>query len=138
MPGRERHSNPTVLHASEGLYGRYTQRGVGEEARLESSVGVLQELAKREQALSGKVESARAEAASIIADAEAKAKELIAKAEADAKALEVEYRTKRESEEKSILESSLQTARSAADAAKNAAQAKIADAVKLVVSKVMP
>jgi vacuolar-type H+-ATPase subunit H len=105
---------------------------------MESSVGVLQELAKREQALSGKVQTAHDEATKLIADAEDRAKATVAKAEADAKALEAEYRTKREGEEKSILESSLTGARAAAQSATSAAQAKVADAVKLVVSRVIP
>jgi vacuolar-type H+-ATPase subunit H len=105
---------------------------------MESSVGVLQELAKREQALSGKVQTARDEAAKLILDAEDRAKTMVAKAEADAKALEVDYRTKREGEEKSILETSLTGARAAAQTAASAAQAKVAEAVKLVVSKVIP
>jgi vacuolar-type H+-ATPase subunit H len=105
---------------------------------MESSVGVLQELAKREQALSGKVQAAHDEATKLIADAEERAKATLTKAEADAKALEIEYRNKREAEEKSILETSLTGARAAATAATSAAQAKVADAVKLVVSKVIP
>ena len=105
---------------------------------MESSVGVLQELAKREQALSGKVQVAHDEATKLIADAEDRAKASVAKAEADAKALEAEYRTKREGEEKSILEASLTGARAAAQDAASAAQAKVAEAVKLVVSRVIP
>ena len=74
---------------------------------MESSGGVLQDLAKREQVLSGKVQAARDQVASLIADAEGKAKAVLAKADADTKALESEYRVKREAEEKSILETSL-------------------------------
>jgi vacuolar-type H+-ATPase subunit H len=105
---------------------------------MESSGGVLQDLAKREQVLSGKVQAARDQVASLIADAEGKAKAILAKADADAKALEADYRVKREAEEKSILETSLSGARAAAEAASGAAQAKVADAVKLVISKVIP
>ena len=105
---------------------------------MESSVGVLQELAKREQALSGKVQVAHDEATKLIADAEDRAKATVSKAEADAKALEAEYRTKREGEEKNILEASLTGARAAAQDAASAAQAKVAEAVKLVVSRVIP
>jgi vacuolar-type H+-ATPase subunit H len=108
------------------------------KVRMESSGGVLQDLAKREQVLSGKVQAARDQVASLIADAEGKAKAVLAKADADAKALESEYRVKREAEEKSILETSLSGARAAAQAASSAAQAKVADAVKLVISKVIP
>jgi vacuolar-type H+-ATPase subunit H len=108
------------------------------KVRMESSGGVLQDLAKREQVLSGKVQAARDQVASLIADAEGKAKAILAKADADAKALEAEYRVKREAEEKSILETSLSGARAAAQAASSAAQAKVADAVKLVISKVIP
>jgi vacuolar-type H+-ATPase subunit H len=105
---------------------------------LESSTGVLNELVKREQALSSKVEVAKVEAAKIVADAEQKAKELIAKAESDAKALSDEYNTRRTAEEKNILESGVATARAAADTAKTAAMGKIADAVKTIVGRVLP
>ncbi len=105
---------------------------------MESSTGVLNELVKREQALSSKVEVAKVEAAKIVADAEQKAKELIAKAESDAKALSDEYNTRRTAEEKNILESGVATARAAADTAKTAAMGKIADAVKTIVGRVLP
>jgi vacuolar-type H+-ATPase subunit H len=105
---------------------------------LESSTGVLSELAKREQALSGKVEAAKIEAAKLISDAEAKAKDVLAKAESDAKALTDEFKARREAEEKSILESGSMAAKSAADAAKLASLAKVGDAVKTIVGRVLP
>jgi vacuolar-type H+-ATPase subunit H len=105
---------------------------------LESSTGVLSELAKREQALSSKVEAAKVEAAKLISDAEAKAKELLGKAESDVKTLTDEFKVRREAEEKNILESGAVAARSAADAAKSAALTKVADAVKTIVGRVLP
>jgi vacuolar-type H+-ATPase subunit H len=100
---------------------------------LESSTGVLSELAKREQALSSKVEAAKR-----LSDAEAKAKELLSKAESDVKTLADEFKARREAEEKSILESGAMAAKSAADAAKSAALSKVADAVKTIVGRVLP
>jgi vacuolar-type H+-ATPase subunit H len=105
---------------------------------LESSTGVLSELAKREQALSSKVEAAKVEAAKLISDAEAKAKDVLGKAEADVKTLAEEFKSRREAEEKHILESGAVAARSAADAAKSAALGKVADAVKTIVGRVLP
>lgn len=105
---------------------------------MESSVEVLKELASREQALSGKVVAARDEAAKIVANAEAKAREILAQAETEAAKLTTEQRAKREAEEKSILETSLATAKSAAEGLRSAAEAKVADAVKHIVSKVLP
>jgi vacuolar-type H+-ATPase subunit H len=116
----------------------YHQRRGGEEEGLESSTGVLKELAAREQALSGKVVAAREEAINIVAAAEARAKELIAQAEAEAARMTAEYRSRRESEEKTILETTLAAARSAADGLRSAAEAKVPDAVKHIVSKVLP
>lgn len=105
---------------------------------MESSVGVLKELATREQALSGKVTAAIDEAAKIVASAEAKAKEILAQAEADAAKLTAESRAKREAEEKSILETSLSSAKTAADGLRSAAESKVADAVKHIVAQVLP
>ena len=105
---------------------------------MESSTGVLIELAKREQALSSKVEAAKIEAAKLISDAEAKAKELLSKAESDVKTLADEFKARRDAEEKSILESGAMAAKSAADAAKSAALSKVADAVKTIVGRVLP
>lgn len=105
---------------------------------MESSVGVLKELASREQALSGKVAAAIDEAAKIVASAEARAKEILAQAEAEAAKLTTEQRARREAEEKSILETSLARAKSAADGLRSAAEAKVADAVKHIVSQVLP
>jgi vacuolar-type H+-ATPase subunit H len=105
---------------------------------LESSTGVLNELVKREQALSSKVEVAKVEAAKIIADAEQKAKELILKAQSDAKAMSDEYNARRTAEEKNILETGVAAARAAADVAKTAAMGKVADAVKTIVGRVLP
>lgn len=105
---------------------------------MESSTGVLSELAKREQALSSKVEAAKVEAAKLISDAEAKAKDVLAKAESDVKTLSDEFKARREAEEKNILESGAIAARSAADAAKSAALGKVVDAVKTIVGRVLP
>ena len=113
-------------------------RRQGRRQGLESSTGVLIELAKREQALSSKVEAAKIEAAKLISDAEAKAKELLSKAESDVKTLADEFKARREAEEKSILESGAMAAKSAADAAKSAALSKVADAVKTIVGRVLP
>ncbi len=105
---------------------------------MESSTGVLSELAKREQALSSKVEAAKVEAAKLISDAEAKAKDVLGKAESDVRTLSDEFKARREAEEKNILESGAIAARSAADAAKSAALGKVADAVKTIVGRVLP
>jgi vacuolar-type H+-ATPase subunit H len=105
---------------------------------LETNTGVLKELATREAQLTSKVSSARDEAQKIVADAEAKAKDILAKAEGDARALEVEYKQKREAEEKAILDAGMATAKSAAEAVKTAASGKIAGAVKAIVAKVLP
>jgi vacuolar-type H+-ATPase subunit H len=105
---------------------------------LESSVGILKELASREQALSGKVAAARDEAMQIVANAETKAKEILAQAEAEAAKLTAEQRAKREAEEKSILETSLTSAKSAAEGLRSAAESKVADAVKHIVAQVLP
>ncbi len=105
---------------------------------MEANTGVLKELATREAQLTTKVSGARDEAQRMIADAEAKAKDILAKAEADARALESDYKQKRDSEEKAILEAGVAAARSAADAVKAAASGKIAVAVKAIVSKVLP
>ena len=105
---------------------------------MESSVEVLKELASREQALSGKVTAAIDEAAKIVANAEAKAKEILAQAEAEAAKLTTESRAKRETEEKNILDSSLATAKTAAEGLRSTAESKVADAVKHIVSRVLP
>jgi vacuolar-type H+-ATPase subunit H len=105
---------------------------------LETNTGVLKELATREAQLTTKVSSARDEAQKIIADAEAKAKDILAKADGDARALETEYKQKRETEEKAILEAGMTAAKSAADTVKSAAGGKIAGAVKTIVAKVLP
>jgi vacuolar-type H+-ATPase subunit H len=97
--------------------------GDKEEENLESSTGVLKELAAREQALSSKV---------------AAAKDIIAQANADAAKMTAEYRAKRETEEKSILDSTLSSAKSAAEGLRATAESKVADAVKHIVSKVLP
>jgi vacuolar-type H+-ATPase subunit H len=100
--------------------------------------GVLKELATREAQLTAKVASAHDEAQKIVADAEAKAKDILAKAEADVRALEIEYKQKRETEEKAILDAGIAAARTAADAVKSTASGKIASAVKTIVAKVLP
>ncbi len=105
---------------------------------MEANTGVLKDLANREAALTQKVEAAKADALKIVADAETKAREILARAETDAASLEAEFKAKSGVEEKNILESGVAAARSAADAAKVAAQSKIADAVKTIVSKVLP
>jgi vacuolar-type H+-ATPase subunit H len=105
---------------------------------MESSTGVLKELAAREQSLSGKVTKAREDAAKLIADAEAQAKDIIVKAEAEAAKMTADYKQRRESEEKTILETTLEGAKSAAASLKAAAETKVADAVKHIVSSVLP
>jgi vacuolar-type H+-ATPase subunit H len=105
---------------------------------LEANTGVLRDLASREAALTQKVEAARTEAQRIIADAETKAAELVRKAQTDAAALEAEFKVRRDNEVKAISESGLSAARSTADAAKTAAQGRIADAVRVIVGKVLP
>lgn len=105
---------------------------------MESSTGVLNELVKREQALSSKVDAAKVEAAKIVADAEQKAKELILKAQSDANTMSDEYNARRTSEEKNILETGVAAAKAAADVAKTAAMGKVADAVKTIVGRVLP
>ena len=105
---------------------------------MEANTGVLKDLANRESALTQKVESAESEAQKIIADAELRARDIMAKAQGEAVTLEAEYKARREAEGKTILESGVAAARSTADAAKAAAQGKIADAVKAIVSRVLP
>ncbi len=109
----------------------------GKEALLESTQ-VLKELAERERRLAEKVAAARTEAEKIVADAEVKAKSLLADAEAAAHKLAGEYGSKRETEEKSILETAMVATKGASEAAKQAAESKISEAVKLIVSKVLP
>jgi vacuolar-type H+-ATPase subunit H len=105
---------------------------------LEANTGVLKDLANREAALTQKVEAARGEALKIVADAESRAREILARAETDATALEAEFKARSGVEEKSILESGVAAARTAADSARASAHAKIADAVKTIVAKVIP
>lgn len=105
---------------------------------MEANTGILKDLASREAALTLRVEAAKAEALKVIAEAEVKAKEAFTKAQSDASALEAEYRTRRESEAESILKGGMSAARATADAARAAAQSKIADAVKVIVAKVLP
>lgn len=105
---------------------------------MEANTGILKDLASREAALTLKVEAAKAEAQKIIADAEVKAKDAFVKAQSDAAALEAEFRVRRDSEAKGILESGLSAARAAAEAVQAQAQGKIAAAVKAIVTKVLP
>jgi vacuolar-type H+-ATPase subunit H len=105
---------------------------------LEANTGVLKELAMREAQLTAKVAQVKEDALKIVSDAESKAKDLLAKAEADANVLEAEYKQKREGEEKSIFEAGMSAAKSAADAVSSAAAGKIAGAVQVIVSKVLP
>ena len=105
---------------------------------MEANTGILKDLASREAALTLRVEAAKAEALKVIAEAEVKAKDAFLKAQSDASALEAEYRTRREGEAESILKAGMSAAKASADAARAAAQSKIADAVKVIVAKVLP
>lgn len=105
---------------------------------MEANTGILKDLANREAALTQKVEAAKAEAQRIVAEAEVKAKDAFVKAQSDASGLEAEFRSRRDSETKGILESGLSAARAAAEAVHAGAQGKIAAAVKSIVAKVLP
>ena len=105
---------------------------------MEANTGILKDLASREAALIQKVEAAKAEAQKIMANAEVKAKDAFLKAQSDASALEAEFRARRESEAKGILESGMSAARTTAEAVQAQAQGKIALAVKTIVAKVLP
>ena len=105
---------------------------------MESSTGVLKDLAAREQVLTGKVAAARDEAARIISEAEAKAKALLSQAEAEALKMTSEYRDRLKAEEQGILETTRTSAKTAADGLRAAAESKVGEAVKLIVSKVLP
>ena len=105
---------------------------------MEANTGILKDLASREAALTQKVEAAKAEAQRIVAEAEVKAKDAFAKAQSDASALEAEFRSRRESEAKGIMESGLSAARASAEAVQAQAQGKIAAAVRTIVAKVLP
>ncbi len=105
---------------------------------MEANTGVLKELAMREAQLMAKVSQVKEDALKLVSDAESKAKELLAKADADVNALEAEYKQKREGEEKSIFEAGIAAAKMTADAVSSAAAGKIAGAVQVIVSKVLP
>ena len=105
---------------------------------MEANTGILKDLASREAALTQKVEAAKAEALKVIAEAELKAKDAFLRAQSDASALEAEYRARRESEAEGILKAGMSAAKASADAARASAQSKIADAVKVIVARVLP
>lgn len=99
---------------------------------------VLKELAQREEALAAKVAGARQQAAGIIAEAEARARQILADANTRAGVLAEEYRLRSEAEEAAIREASQQTARTAAENARSAAESRIPVAVRHIVDRVIP
>ncbi len=126
-----------IRATSSSAWGRVARKKEGGGV-LEANTGVLKELAMREAQLMAKVSQVKEDALKLVSDAESKAKQVLAKAEADVSALEAEYKQKREGEEKSIFEAGIAAAKTAADAVSSAAAGKIAGAVQVIVSKVLP
>ncbi len=98
---------------------------------------LLQNLINREQTLAAKVEEARKEADSLIEQARAEAAGLMQKAQADAEALQSRLRQDAEKQAETIREETVAAARSDADALSGKAEGAKAEALKIVMERIL-
>ncbi|WP_117237126.1 V-type ATPase subunit subunit G family protein [Thermus sediminis] len=101
-------------------------------------LGLIKSLAEKERELAARLEAAKKEAADLFRQAEAEAKALLEAAETQAQALEAEYREKEVRGTEAVMSRYRAQAEAEVLAVKERAQARLDEAVALVLKEVLP